>query len=194
MRADSDKFQLYRRIYRMRRQRFKPAEIATALELPIGTILKVIGQFENREFAAPTNVKSGAKKSDAAYIIPVERNQYLILDIGGPLTYKHIRPIRDEFQKILRREEKRATALRLADTNGVDSSAVGAIVSFNTDMTRKGARVLLLDPSREIDRLFKQLNIYERIPVFGTETALEQWVRDFQASEDKGKRGRLINF
>ncbi len=188
----ADNFILYRRIYRMRKQKFKPTAIATALGIPIATVYKVLRQFGHHEQELHPHGKAMHHKSDTAYIVPLDRPQYLVLDLGGQLTFRHMKPLKEEFQKVVDSSDTRPVALRLAEVEAADSSGIGLMMNFHMQMQKKGRTVLLLDPNKNIDSVLRQLSIYNTLPVFGTELALEEKIKDFlPKADDRSRRGRI---
>lgn len=178
----------------MKKQNFKDTEIATALDLPVGTIHKILKQLQNKksiEDVVEENVVA-ASDTETVYIIPIERNKYIIIDISGSLIIKHLKSFKEELHKILESGDIRPVALRLTEINRIDSSAVGVIVNFNKNMLKKGRKVFFLDPSTEIDPILRQLNIYETIPVVGTELILEQKLKEF--FDERSRKSRLGGF
>jgi anti-anti-sigma factor len=190
---EQDKTLLYRRIYRLDRRNFKPAQISTALDLPVGTVIKVLKHLKQQNGEIPEDTIAVPDKLNEPFsILTSDRKTYLILDIGGDLIAKNLVPFREELQKALKSDDVRPVALRLSDVENADSTAIGAIANFNKSMIEKNRRMVFLDPSEKIDRLFKQLNMYSAIPVFGTEMAVEKALTS--SGDDKVKRGRFLKF
>lgn len=186
---NTDDFILYRRIYRMRKQKFKPTAIAAALSIPIATVYKVLKQF-NQHGEAGHGKSSEKSGQEAAYMVPMERPDYLVLDLGGQFVVRHIKSLREEFQKIADAPDQRLVALRLAEVQTADSSGIGLLMNFHAQMQKKNRPVVLLDPSKSMDALLRQLSIYSTLPVFGTELALQEKLKDLMPKADP-RRARM---
>lgn len=187
---NTDEFVLYRRIYRMRKQKFKPTAIAAVLGIPMATVYRVLKQFSHHEDSAHGK-NPGQKEAEAAYVVPMERPHYLVLDLGGQFIVRYVKPLREEFQKVVDSTDKRPVALRLTAVQTADSSGIGLLMNFHAQMQKKNRPVVLLDPSKTMDALLRQLSIYNTVPVFGTEIALEEKIKDLMPkADDRSRRVR----
>ena len=51
--------------------------------------------------------------------------------------------------------------------------------------------MVLLDPSKTMDALLRQLSIYNTLPVFGTELAIEEKLKELMPkTDDRNRRAR----
>jgi anti-anti-sigma regulatory factor len=195
---EDQQYVLYRRIYRMRKKKFKPAEIATVLDLPIGTVQKILNQLDENGVSPglETEKATQVKTESNAYVIPVLRKEYHILDLGGVFTFQFLKTLRAEFEEVLKSKDSWPVAIKMNDAVSVDSSIVGLIMNFAKEMKSIGRTVVFLDPSKPVDNLFKQLNLYEKIPVYGTELVLQEKIKELNlhSSEEKKRRGRFAGF
>ncbi len=187
---NTDEFILYRRIYRMRKQMFKPTAIAAALRIPMATVYKVLKQFSHHDEGVQSKGQ-GPDGMEAAYVVPMDRPNYLVLDLGGQFIVRYIKPLREEFQKIVDAADTRLVALRLAEVQTADSSGIGLLMNFHAQMQKKNRPVVLLDPSKTMDALLRQLSIYNTLPVFGTELAIEEKLKELMPkTDDRNRRAR----
>ena len=187
-----DNSALYHRIYRLNKRDFRPAQIAAALDIPLGTVIKVLKQLEQSKMEVSGHgTHHKHEHGEAVYIVVSDRKLYIMLDIGGSLVLDSLKAFREELQKTLESTDMRPVVLRLTDVRIADSSAIGTITNFHKNMVKKNRKVAFLDPSREVDAIFKELNMYKIIPVYGTEMALMQ---EFVNVAEEKKRARFVNY
>ena len=65
-------------------------------------------------------------------------------------------------------------ALRMADVRAVDAMAIDALLSLNNEFKKNRRYMAILDPSPGLEPVFKQHDLDEKIPIFGTERAFEE--------------------
>ncbi len=191
-----DRLSLYRRIYRMHKSKFNPIEISTVIGLPLNTIkniLKILNNSNNPPSDNP-NTLLEPEQTSIPYFIPVKYSKYTLLDVGGKLNHQFLKDIKEVFSNIINTNDIQLLVLKLTNANNIDSSAIGAIVWLSMELTKKGKKIVLYDPSKEIDELFTELGIYEKISVFGTKSALESYIAKQELFQRKKSRNTGTGF
>lgn len=185
MKQLDDNLLLYRRVYRLHKRNFKPVEIATILELPVSTVNQVVNHLLNRDknrIDTPESIAASSMGSDIVEIITMQRKGYLVVDIGGNLVLQKLKPLRDEFTRLLEQDDNPVVALRLYDVTLIDSSAIGLMVNFSKKMEKNNRKVMFLDPSESVESIIRELNINTVIPIMGTELALERHLEEMTSA------------
>ena len=157
-----------------------PGRIAAALDLPIKTVHHLISRLATKKDSTAIN---GKKKSpyqgrrmtggDFLDLFIFSKTRYSIVDISGSIDKQHCQKLKEEIVKISA-SDRRPLAFKVTDVVFVDKKGVEALQSLHADFKHQGRYCALLDPSPEIDAVFKQYGLDASIPIFGTELAFEE--------------------
>lgn len=186
---------LYQRIYRLKKRNFRDVEISAALHLPLTTVKKALQQLGLAKSAIRGNgiEKNKDQKPQKAHVVVSDRNQYILLMMGGDLITQHLSAVRDEMNSVAEADDTRPVAMNMRDVRRADSPGIGLVANFHKKMEQKNRSTYILDPSQNIELLLNQLGMTKLMPIFGTETALGAELREHLAAS-KSKRTILPGF
>lgn len=178
--AHEESEEIYHRIYRLYKRRITPHTIAATLNLPIRTVLGVIGRLEKKSNAPPPDLQKNGAENDAIqskdeefldiYFYP--KTRYAILDLVGALSDTYNELLENEIQKVLESQFK-AVAMRMSDVSFLSQSAAKILLAGKSRFAALERYLALLDPSPAIESDLVKYEIENAIPIFGTERAFE---------------------
>ncbi|MBD3422672.1 MAG: hypothetical protein GF398_21360 [Chitinivibrionales bacterium] len=177
--------EMYHRIYRLIKRDVEPALIATALKLPLETVLSIVSRYTVKKSKdANSKAESAGRQEEqiALEFYMYSKSRYAIYDVTGRLTQETGDILNQELAKILESPWK-AAALKLTEVNELDECAATSLEKFAQDFAAKGKYAALLDPSPGIEPAIASYHLDNRIPIFGTERAFEENAFKIEASQ-----------
>jgi anti-anti-sigma regulatory factor len=171
----------YHRLYWYVQRNVDPHRIAAALNLPVKTVLHLIGRLKSETVSPPAATpkipaRSPKKPSDKNIFLDMfvfSKTRYTVVDINGFVCKETIPKLKEGFKKIAG-TGRLPLALRMSDVQSIDKSGIDEVLSLHADFKKNGRYMALLDPSPGLEPVFKQHNLDEKIPIFGTERAFEE--------------------
>jgi len=93
-------------------------------------------------------------------MMSVEQKQdVVVIKIKGELILEHVEELKTKLFPLLQ-EEYKAIILDLSEVEFMDSSGIGFLVSLNNQAKQLNKHLLLLNPSKEVIKTLKLVNIY----------------------------------
>jgi ABC-type transporter Mla MlaB component len=171
---------MYHRVYRLMRRDIDSRLIASALNLPLRTVLNVIARLKKNELAdqqSPLLPAGEEKKSiSAATFLDVyclTKTRYSMLQLVGHLVKEEMQILEQELQKVETSVWK-AVAIRMSDVVELDAACARLLLDFFTRMTSHERFVAILDPPARIEKQLIEFKIEGKVPIFGTERTFEE--------------------
>jgi anti-anti-sigma regulatory factor len=193
---------IYRRVYRLMKQRFEPPLIAAAINLPLSTILNVIGRLEKKPELAGSESEGippapAAKNAADEVFLDVyyfAKSRYTIVQFVGHLVAASQTIIEQELHKI-RSSVWKSIALQMAEVTMMDETGAVMLVDLCKELQSRERYVALLSPSMQLEPMISKFRMEEQIPIFGTTNAFEKGASSYKpasaSSHAKGHRGSL---
>jgi anti-anti-sigma regulatory factor len=188
---------IYRRVYRLMKQRIDPPLIAAAVNLPLSAILHVIGRLEKKpELAgsesegAPLSTKY-QKESGSEVFLDVyyfTKPKYSIVQLVGHIVAGSKPVIEREFHKI-RTSVWKSIALQMAEVTAMDETGAAMVLDLCKEIKSHERYIALLAPSVHIESVIEQYKMEELVPIFGTTNAYEKGASSYRPT-DASSRGR----
>ncbi|MGB7568452.1 MAG: STAS domain-containing protein [Chitinivibrionales bacterium] len=171
----------YHRLYWYAQRNVDPHRIAAALNLPVKTVLHLISRLKSETVVPPVPTQKTAarlqrKLSEETIFLDIfvfSKTRYTVIDINGFVCKETIPKLRQEFEKIAGAGWL-PLALRMTDVQNIDTTGIDALLSLHRDFKENGRYLAILDPSPGLEPFFKQHDLDEKIPIFGTEQAFEE--------------------
>ena len=171
----------YHRLYWYAQRNVDPHRIAAALNLPLKTVSHLISRLKTEAIAQPAatqkaTARSQEKPSEETIFLDVfvfSKTRYTVIDINGFVCKETLAKFKEEFKKIAGTGWM-PLALRMADVQAVDTVAIDALLSLHNEFKKNRRYMAILDPSPGLEPVFKQHDLDEKIPIFGTERAFEE--------------------
>jgi anti-anti-sigma regulatory factor len=118
-------------------------------------------------------VSDSIANADFLDIFLFSKTRYSVIDISGSLCGDHASRLVNEVDS-LTQSDRKPLALKMTDITCLDEKGAAAIIAQYKNFASRGRYFAILDPSTNIESLFKQFGIDGQISVFGTELAFEQ--------------------
>jgi anti-anti-sigma regulatory factor len=118
------------------------------------------------------DVASSENNSKFLDIYTFPKTRYAIIEFVGVLSDSYSETVSRELQKVLSSNWK-AIGLKMNNVRSIDKSIADIILAYHQKCTTVAKFFAILDPSPEIEQQFKQFNIENVVPIFGTERAFE---------------------
>jgi anti-anti-sigma regulatory factor len=172
----------YHRLYWHAQRNVDPHRIAAALNLPVKTVVHLIKRLKSETIVPLTSIqKTAAQPQQKPFqgtmfldIFVFSKTRYTVIDINGFVCKETVPKLKEEFKKITGSAGWLPLALRMADVQVVDTAAIEALLSLHGECKENGRYMGILDPSPGLEPVFKQHDLDEKIPIFGTERAFEE--------------------
>lgn len=110
-----------------------------------------------------TNVLSLVRKQDGARIL---------LELGGIASLRTSRELKDVLTDDAAREGVRQIVLEMSGIEMLDSSVLGILLEAQQRLVRRGAELVILTPSEEMNDLLVMTDLEQLIPVIRTPATL----------------------
>lgn len=108
----------------------------------------------------------------------------VVLDIAGRLVFGEVDGMRDTISRLLD-GGSRQFILNLSRVSYMDSAGLGQTIAAYTSITRRGGRVVLLNPSRQTNQLLQVAKLVTIFDVYADESeALNALMGDAAASSN----------
>jgi anti-sigma B factor antagonist len=102
----------------------------------------------------------------------------VVLDVGGRLVMGEVDEMRDTICRLLE-AGSRSFVLNLSRVSYMDSAGLGQTIAAYTSVTRRGGRVVLLNPSKQTNQLLQIAKLVTVFDVYGDESdALNALMKD----------------
>lgn len=171
----------YHRLYWYAKRNVDPHRIAAALNLSYKTVTHLIKRLRSETISGPAPAQKSAdspkhKQSKETLFLDIfifAKTRYTVIDINGYICKETVPKLNEEFKKIAG-SGRLPLALRMADVQNIDSAGIEALVSMYGDFKKNGRYMAILDPSPDLDSVFKHHDLDKTIPIFGTERAFEE--------------------
>ena len=89
--------------------------------------------------------------------------QTLTVHLADELDHRAAAQLRSELDELLRDGTIRRLVLDLRRLNFMDSSGIGLIIGRYKMMARRGGSVAVVNPDRQMDRIFEMAGLYELV-------------------------------
>jgi anti-sigma B factor antagonist len=93
----------------------------------------------------------------------------VVLDVAGRLVFGEVEEIRDTISRLLE-AGSRSFILNLSRVSYMDSAGLGQTIAAYTSVTRRGGRVVLLNPSKQTNQLLQIAKLVTVFDVYGDES------------------------
>lgn len=106
----------------------------------------------------------------------------VVLDVVGRLVFGEIDEMRDTISRLLE-AGSRSFVLNLSRVSYMDSAGLGQTIAAYTSVTRRGGRVVLLNPSKQTNQLLQIAKLVTVFDVYDNESdALKALMDDAAAA------------
>jgi anti-sigma B factor antagonist len=106
----------------------------------------------------------------------------VVLDVAGRLVMGEVDEMRDTITRLLE-EGSRSFVLNLSRVAYMDSAGLGQTIAAYTSVTRRGGRVVLLNPSKQTNQLLQIAKLVTVFDVYADESdALNALMKDAAAA------------
>ena len=151
---------MYRRVYRLMKQRFEPPLIAAAVNLPLSTILNVINRLERKPELAGSESEgvprpSAARDASTEMFLDVyylTKSRYTIVQFVGHITAKSKDIFEQEAHKI-KTSVWKSIALQLTDVTMLDETGIILLIDLCKDLQSRERYVPCSLPRRRLKPL-----------------------------------------
>jgi anti-anti-sigma regulatory factor len=179
--------EIYRRIYRLGKQKVEPRLIAATVKLPVRTVRSVLERLFTPGARNAIKMDAHDEHNDTLSVFVYTKSRYAVLDLTGTLSIDNCETFIQELEQLLQSQIK-AVAVRLTDVPKIEMSAVQALLDMKEKFDYRGRYLGLLDPSPKIEADIVKFGIDEKIPIFGTESAFEDNAFKVGSRLDKSNR------
>ncbi len=108
----------------------------------------------------------------------------VVLDVTGRLVFGEVDEMRDTISRLLE-AGSRHFILNLSRVSYMDSAGLGQTIAAYTSVTRRGGRVVLLNPSKQTNQLLQIAKLVTVFDVYGDESdALNSLMKDAAGSSN----------
>jgi anti-anti-sigma regulatory factor len=170
----------YHRLYWYVQRKVDPHKIAAALNLPVKTVLHLMERLKQdtgdsaheSKMSEVSAVPAATKDAPFLDMFVFSKTRYTIIDLNGFICKETVQKLKEEVNKIAG-VGWLPLALRMADAQHVDALGIDALLLLYGEFKKNRRYMAILDPSPDLEPIFKHYDIEAKIPIFGTERAFE---------------------
>ncbi|MCL1945749.1 MAG: hypothetical protein FWF51_01155 [Chitinivibrionia bacterium] len=176
---------IYYRIYKLYQRNIPIQQISVTTHIPAKVIKELVNRFEAKGAINDENELNNIVEPFLDYIIS-KFHRHIMLDFSGMLKGEFADKIKAALEET-RKMPGQVLAIKLESIMEIDDAGVKPIYEFKDQIEESsGKYIVFLSPSDAVEEYIEAHKVDEKIKIFGTQNAFEEYVFKHQSGITKG--------